>query len=74
MFLKNNDLGVLESALIPHLFPHFFVVFARHLTGFFVTKPVASSLGVCAGYVYQLWVQVDYLCTSIWLGDHHPFR
>lgn len=35
MFLKNNDLGVFESALIPHLFPHFFVVFARHLTGFF---------------------------------------
>lgn len=35
MFLKNNDLVVLEHALIPHLFPHFFVFFARHLTGFF---------------------------------------
>jgi hypothetical protein len=35
MFLKNNDLGVLKSALVPHLFPHFFVVFARHFTGFF---------------------------------------
>jgi hypothetical protein len=35
MFLKNIDLIVLKSALIPHLFPHFFVIFARHLTGFF---------------------------------------
>jgi hypothetical protein len=35
MFLKNNKLGVLKSAQIPHLSPHFFVVFARHVTGFF---------------------------------------
>ncbi|WP_349747024.1 hypothetical protein [Pseudomonas frederiksbergensis] len=25
--MKNNDLGVLESALIPHLFPHFLAIF-----------------------------------------------
>lgn len=45
MFLKNNDLGVLDSALIPHLFPHFFVVFARHLNGFFCRKTRSVLVG-----------------------------
>jgi hypothetical protein len=28
MFLKNNELDLQKRTLSPHLFPHFFVVFA----------------------------------------------